>query len=222
MDFLFLPPYTYLIRNEEVRYMNLGNNLFNARKKSGLSQEEVAEKLGVSRQTISKWETDETLPDIRQAKKLALLYHLSLDELIDFDVNLKEIEQVIENTSEETQKKVDWTKVWGKKYPILTSYQNEVNIKDYADQLKEMTDRLKREYGYYYDLNDTIEVRFEEKDSHLLTGLLSEDIMDKDEKLFQSMWKEYFKSIAIKERLNLRLHRQHMPARFWKYMPEKR
>jgi len=50
----------------------------------------------------------------------------------------------------------------------------------------------------------------------------SEDIMDKDEKLFQSMWKEYFKSIAIKERLNLRLHRQHMPARFWKYMPEKR
>ena len=71
-------------------------------------------------------------------------------------------------------------------------------------------------------LPDTIEVRFEEKDSHLLTGLLSEDIMDKDEKLFQSMWKEYFKSIAIKERLNLRLHRQHMPARFWKYMPEKR
>lgn len=36
--------------------MNLGNSLFNARKKSGLSQEEVAEKLGVSRQTISKWE----------------------------------------------------------------------------------------------------------------------------------------------------------------------
>ena len=39
--------------------MNLGNNLFQARKKAGLSQEDVAEKLGVSRQTISKWETDE-------------------------------------------------------------------------------------------------------------------------------------------------------------------
>ena len=47
--------------------MGLGNNLFQARKKKGLSQEEVAEKLGVSRQTISKWETDETLPDIRQS-----------------------------------------------------------------------------------------------------------------------------------------------------------
>ena len=48
--------------------MNLGNNLYHARKKKGLSQEDVAEKIGVSRQTISKWETDETLPDIRQAK----------------------------------------------------------------------------------------------------------------------------------------------------------
>ncbi|MBU5584088.1 helix-turn-helix domain-containing protein, partial [Enterococcus sp. S181_ASV_20] len=43
--------------------MTLGTNFFNARKKRGLSQEEVAEKLGVSRQTISKWELDETLPD---------------------------------------------------------------------------------------------------------------------------------------------------------------
>ena len=48
-----------------------------------------------------------------------------------------------------------------------------------------------------------------------------EELMDADEKLFQQMWKTYFKSIAIKERLNPKLHRQHMPARFWKYMPEK-
>ena len=41
--------------------MELGSNLFNARKKSGLSQEAVAEKLGVSRQTISKWETGVSL-----------------------------------------------------------------------------------------------------------------------------------------------------------------
>lgn len=38
--------------------MNLGNNLYHARKKKGLSQEDVAEKIGVSRQTISKWETE--------------------------------------------------------------------------------------------------------------------------------------------------------------------
>ena len=44
--------------------MSLGSSLYHARKKSGLSQENVAEKLGVSRQTISKWETNETLPDL--------------------------------------------------------------------------------------------------------------------------------------------------------------
>ena len=87
--------------------MQLGTNLFKARKKSGLSQEEVAAKLGVSRQTISKWELDETLPDIRQAKKLAGLYHLTLDELIDFDTDLEEIQQAIHSISEEKQKKVD-------------------------------------------------------------------------------------------------------------------
>lgn len=128
--------------------MSLGSSLFRARKKTGLSQEETAEKLGVSRQTISKWETDETLPDIRQSKKLAVLYHLSLDELIDFDIDLKEIEQVIEHTSEETQKKVDWTKVWGKKYPVLTAYPNEVRVSDYDGELRKMLDRLKKDYGY--------------------------------------------------------------------------
>lgn len=128
--------------------MNLGSSLFNARKRSGLSQEEVAEKLGVSRQTISKWETDETLPDIRQSKRLAVLYHLSLDELIEFDADLKEIERVIEDTGEEIHKKVDWTKAWGKKYPVLLTYQQHVTIKDYSTPLREMLNRLKEEYGY--------------------------------------------------------------------------
>lgn len=99
--------------------MHLGNHLFQARKKKGLSQEAVAEKLGVSRQTISKWETDETLPDIRQSKKLAVLYGLSLDELVSFDMDMQEIQEAIDKTSDEVTNKVDWTQVWSKKYPIL-------------------------------------------------------------------------------------------------------
>ena len=97
--------------------MSLGNSLFQARKKAGLSQEAVAEKLGVSRQTISKWELDETLPDIRQSKKLSTLYRLTLDELIDFDVERKEIEEVIAHTSEETQKKLTGHICGGKNTP---------------------------------------------------------------------------------------------------------
>lgn len=128
--------------------MQLGNSLFNARKKSGLSQEEVAGKLGVSRQTISKWELGETLPDIRQSKLLAGLYHLTLDALIDFDPDVAEIEQVIERTSEQTQKKIDWTKLWGKRYPVLTTYPETVQVEDYALRLRELLDSLKNRYGY--------------------------------------------------------------------------
>ena len=75
--------------------MSLGSNLYQARRKSGLSQENAAEKLGVSRQTISKWETDETLPDIRQSKRLAVLYHMTLDELIEFDADEQEMQNMI-------------------------------------------------------------------------------------------------------------------------------
>lgn len=128
--------------------MNLGNNLFNARKKSGLSQEDVAEKLGVSRQTISKWETDETLPDIQQAKRLALLYNLSLDELISFDMDVKELEEAIKNTSEEVQNKIDWTTLWSKKYPILAIYQKEVETNFYAKELERLLSDLEKRYGY--------------------------------------------------------------------------
>ncbi|BFL48607.1 helix-turn-helix transcriptional regulator [Lactonifactor longoviformis] len=128
--------------------MSLGNSLFNARKKSGLSQEAVAEKLGVSRQTISKWETDETLPDICQSKKLSALYHLTLDELIDFDIDVKELEQVVKNTSEETSQKVDWTKLWAEKYPILASYKQEVKTDEYVLPLKELLQKLRTDYGY--------------------------------------------------------------------------
>ncbi|MCI8783422.1 MAG: helix-turn-helix transcriptional regulator [Dorea sp.] len=128
--------------------MNLGNSLFHARKKCGLSQEEVAQRLGVSRQTVSKWETDETLPDIRQSKKMALLYNLSLDELIDFDIDIREIQEAIQRTSQETEEKIDWTSAWGKKYPILLSYQKEVNTPNYEVRLGVMIDELKAEYGY--------------------------------------------------------------------------
>lgn len=128
--------------------MNLGNSLFQARKKCGFSQEDVAEKLGVSRQTISKWETDETIPDIRQSKKMAMLYHVSLDELINFDIDIKEIQEVIDKTSKEVEEKINWTNAWGKRYPILLKYQANVNIPNYAHRINVMLDELKQEYQF--------------------------------------------------------------------------
>ena len=128
--------------------MNLGNSLFHARKKSGLSQEEVAEKIGVSRQTISKWETNETVPDIYQSKKMAKLYRISLDELIEFDIDLQEIEEMIDKSDEKLNEKVNWTNAWGKKYPILLKYQTEVNTSNYAFRITKMFDEIKNGNGY--------------------------------------------------------------------------
>ena len=128
--------------------MNLGNNLFQARKKAGLSQESVAEKLGVSRQTISKWETDETIPDIYQSKKLAKLYNLTLDELIDFDIDIKEIEEIIKNTDEEKESKINWTNAWSKKYPVLKNYTQQVDISKYSTIIRKLLISLKDNYGF--------------------------------------------------------------------------
>lgn len=62
--------------------MSLGNKLLNLRKEKGLSQEEVAERLNVSRQTVSKWETDQSTPDFDKILPLCELYGITSDELL--------------------------------------------------------------------------------------------------------------------------------------------
>lgn len=60
----------------------LGENILKLRKKQGLSQEHLAEKIGVTRQTISNWELGESSPDIKQAKELSKIFNISLDQLV--------------------------------------------------------------------------------------------------------------------------------------------
>ena len=75
--------------------MEIGKKIMELRKKSGLSQEELAERVGVARQTISKWELGETSPDLKQSKELSKIFKVSLDELTDN--NIKDI--LVEKTS---------------------------------------------------------------------------------------------------------------------------
>jgi probable DNA metabolism protein len=79
----------------------------------------------------------------------------------------------------------------------------------------------RRGYGFYYDGKQTRQITMSEDLPHIATGHLSDEMMDADEKMFQEMWRTYFKSIAIKERSNSRKQRQDMPVRFWKYLTEK-
>jgi len=60
-------------------------NLIELRKLNNLSQEELAEKLGVTRQTISKYETGESLPDIEKCALLADIFEVSVDDMINYD-----------------------------------------------------------------------------------------------------------------------------------------
>lgn len=54
------------------------------------------------------------------------------------DIDIKKIQEIIDKTSEETEEKIDWTKAWGKKYPILLKYQSEVNVPNYARRINIM------------------------------------------------------------------------------------
>lgn len=63
--------------------MSLGSNIYDLRSKAGLSQEELAEKLGVSRQSVSKWETDTSVPDVDKLIQLSKVFGITLDELVN-------------------------------------------------------------------------------------------------------------------------------------------
>lgn len=72
--------------------MNLGERLLKLRKEKKLSQEEVAEKLNVTRQTISKWETNQSMPDLDKVGPLCKLYGISTDHLLNGTDSLEKTE----------------------------------------------------------------------------------------------------------------------------------
>lgn len=74
--------------------MSLGENILKLRKKKGLSQEQLGEKVNVTRQTISNWELDETAPNPEQLKVLSKVLNVSIDELLNNDINNVLIEKV--------------------------------------------------------------------------------------------------------------------------------
>lgn len=68
--------------------MAIGEKIVELRKKYNLTQEKLSEKVGVSRQTVSNWESNITNPDLLQASKITQIFKVSLDELIDNDLEI--------------------------------------------------------------------------------------------------------------------------------------
>ena len=71
--------------------MTLGEKLKEARKQTGLSQEQLSEKLGVSRSAVAKWETDNGIPDVDNLKVLSKLLNVSIDYLLDDGETIDEL-----------------------------------------------------------------------------------------------------------------------------------
>ena len=74
--------------------MKLGEKILKLRKQKGLSQEELGEKVGVTRQTISNWELGESLPNPDGLKQLSRVFNVSIDELLDNDIQNILVEKV--------------------------------------------------------------------------------------------------------------------------------
>ena len=83
----------------------------------------------------------------------------------------------------------------------------------------------KRHYGYYYDGSAApIHITFEDESAvpfDLTNGKLDDEVLSENDRIFQDLWRTYFKAICIKERMNPKKQLSDMPRRYWKYMTEK-
>lgn len=108
--------------------MTFAEKLKSIRKQAGMSQEQLAEKLGVSRQAITKWETDAGIPDIQNLMAISTLFDISIDEMLSNKKGVnKKTEYLFESVTEydiDEPKRYDM-KFGGAKQFILSGYEGE-------------------------------------------------------------------------------------------------
>ena len=90
----------------------------------------------------------------------------------------------------------------------------------YADQQWIIYD-IKRNYGLFYDLEKVEEIKLDFTDQNTKASLSTPSVLSEKEGLYAVLWKDYFKSANIPARKNTKLHVQHVPKRYWKYLTEK-
>ena len=85
--------------------MILADKIINLRKKNGWSQEELAEKLNVSRQAVSKWEGAQSTPDLEKILMMSKIFGVTTDFLVKDEIEMEEISENAENSEEKTKRK---------------------------------------------------------------------------------------------------------------------
>ena len=100
--------------------MELGKQLVHYRKKMNLSQEELAEKIYVTRQSISNWENDKTYPDIHSLLLLSHIFQVTLDTLVEGD--LETMKMIVQKKDlEQVDKDTKWI-LWGMVLTSISAY----------------------------------------------------------------------------------------------------
>ena len=111
-----------MVKNDETK-MTLGKKLRSARKSAGLTQEQLSEKLLVSRQAITKWEAGKGMPDIENLKQLSKLLNISIDYLLDggevIDLSAMREEINLDDYTYTRKIKGRWSKKAGKKDMVV-------------------------------------------------------------------------------------------------------
>ena len=101
------------IISERGDYMKFGDKLIELRKKNGYSQEELAEKLGVSRQSVSKWESNNTYPETDKIIQIANLFDCSMDDLIN--------DKITDVESTQRKNRNNMKKIWNSFLEFITN-----------------------------------------------------------------------------------------------------
>ena len=92
--------------------MILAEKITEARKKNGWSQEEMAEKLSVSRQAVSKWESAQSTPDLQKVLRLAEIFGVSTDYLLKDELKSETGTEILEYAAEESSVRKNQTRSW--------------------------------------------------------------------------------------------------------------
>jgi len=117
-----------------------GDKIAKARKNVNLTQDQLAELLGVTRQTVSKWESDLAFPETAKIARLSEVLKVSCDYLLKDDKLM-----VAELSSQSADNyAIEWTKL----YPILGEYQNTVDCNQYHRIFTGMIKEMKTTYNY--------------------------------------------------------------------------
>ena len=61
---------------------------------------------------------------------------------------MRKIDEIIKNTNDKNVEKINWTKAWSNKYPVLKTYRNNVDTLKYSKEIRKMLEELKEKYGY--------------------------------------------------------------------------